>query len=75
MQVFANHSEGYYEQTEFEPSEQEYYATLGPINSDERLHLTLPGPVLARDEKDRLYVELNPTPDKRKIGIYEVNWP
>ncbi len=75
MQVFANHTEGYYKQTEFEPSEQEYFATLGTVNSDERLHLSLPGRVLARDEKDRLYVELNATPDERKIGIYEVNWP
>ena len=75
VQVFANHTKGYYKQTEFKPSEQEHFATLGTIDSDERLPLSLPGPVLARDEKDRLYVELNPTPDNRKIGIYEVNWP
>ena len=75
MQVFANHTKGYYKQTEFEPSEQEYFATLGTVDSDERLHLSLPGPVLARDGKNRLYVELNATPDERTIGIYEVNWP
>ena len=74
MQVFANHTKGYHKQTEFEPSDQEYNATLGTIDSDERLHLSLPGPVLARDQKDRLYVELNATPDERKIGIYEVDW-
>ena len=73
MQVFANHTKGYHKQTEFEPSDQEYFATLGTVDSDERLHLSLPGRVLARDEKDRLYVELNATPDERKIGIYEVN--
>ena len=75
VQHFANHSKGYHARTEFNPSEQEYYATLGVIGSTERLHLTLPGRLLAVDEKDRLYVELNPTPDERKIGIYEVNWP
>lgn len=75
VQVYANHSKEYYAQSEFAPSKQEYYATLGTIDSKKRLHLTLPGEVLARDEKGRLYVELNPVPDKRKIGIYEVNWP
>lgn len=74
VQVFANHTKGYYKKTEFEPSEQEYFATLGTVDSDERLHLSLPGRVLARDEKDRLYIELNATPDKRKIGVYEVSW-
>lgn len=75
VQVFANHSKGYHAREKYEPSEQEYYATLGTIDSKKRLPLTLPGDVLARDEKGRLYVELNPVPDERKIGIYEVNWP
>lgn len=75
MQVFADHSEGYYEQTEFEPSEQKYYATLGTLDSNERLHLSLPGRVLARDENDRIYIERNPTPEERTIGIYKVTWP
>jgi len=75
FQHFADHSKGYHSMTEYNPSEQEYFATLGTINSDERLHLSLPGRVLARDDRDRLYVELTPTPDERKIGIYEVNWP
>jgi len=75
VQVFANHSRGYHAGTEFNPSEQEYYATLGTIGSKKQLHLSLPGRILARDEKDRLYVELNAAPDNRKIGIYEVNWP
>jgi len=75
VQHFADHSKGYHAGTEFNPSEQAYYATLGVIGSNERLHLTLPGPILDRDDEDRLYVEINPVPDEREIGIYKINWP
>jgi len=73
VQVFNNRTEAFYEnQAE---SERHHYAILGRIGSQEQKALKLPGRVFARDEMGRLYVELNPTPDNRKIGIYDVQWP
>jgi len=73
VQVFNNRTEAFYD-NQLE-SERHHYAILGRVGTDKQLALELPGRVFARDERDRLYVELNPTPDERKIGIYEVNWP
>lgn len=73
VQVFNNRTEEFYDNQAEE--ERQHYATLGKVGSDEQLALELPGRVFARDDKDRLYVELNPVPDERQIGIYEVRWP
>jgi len=73
VQVFNNRTKAFYDNQAEE--EHHHYAVLGTVGSDKQLALELPGRVFARDEKDRLYVELNPIPDERKIGIYEVNWP
>ena len=74
VHAFANQTKAFYE-SKFDEEEQTHYAIFGKVDANTRLHLKLPGRVLAHDENDRLYVELNPTPDNRKIGIYEVNWP
>ena len=75
VQSFANRTKAFFEKQGWPKSERDHYAVLGTVNSQERLHLRLPGRILARDEKDRLYVLINHTPDKRRIGIYKVNWP
>jgi hypothetical protein len=73
VQVFNNRTKAFYDdQAE---SERHHYAILGRVGSEEQQALELPGRVVARDAKDRLYVELDSTPDERKIGIYEVHWP
>lgn len=74
VQNFHNRTVEYYEQA-WDKSEQKDYAILGHINSEAQEYLDLPGPILSRDDEDRLYILLNHTPDKREIGIYEVNWP
>ncbi len=74
VQAFANQTKAFYER-KFDEEEQTHYAILGKIGTDKRLHFKLPGRILSHDEKDRLYVELNATPDERTIGIYEINWP
>ena len=72
--VFDNLAEGYFERDR-DIEERHHYATLCRIDSGEQKHLELPGRVFARDAEDRLYIELNPVPDEREIGIYEVNGP
>ena len=74
VQTFNNRTEAYY-QEDFPEEERDHYAILGRIDSDEQKHLDLPGRVFARDAEDRLYIELNPVPDERVVGIYEVSWP
>ncbi|PEN08851.1 hypothetical protein CRI93_03630 [Longimonas halophila] len=71
VQGFENRSLAYYE-NEHDPAEREDYAILADLNSDQQETLRLPGPILARDDVNRIYVELDPTPDQRKIGVYEV---
>lgn len=71
VQYFENRSLAYYE-NEHDPAEREDYAILADLNSDQQEALSLPGPILARDDANRIYVELDPTPDQRKIGVYEV---
>lgn len=72
VQVFNNRTAEFYD--EKAETERHHYAILGRVGTNEQRALKLPGRVFARDERDRLYVELNPTPNERKIGIYEVNW-
>jgi len=71
VQGFENRSPAYYE-NDHDPAEREDYAILADLNSDQQEALSLPGPILARDDTNRIYVELDPTPDQRKIGVYEV---
>ena len=71
VQYFENRSLAYYE-NEHDPTEREDYAILADLNSSQQEALKLPGPILARDDSNRIYVELDPTPDQRKIGVYEV---
>lgn len=71
VQGFENRSLAYYE-NDHDPTEREDYAILADLNSDQQEALRLPGPILARDDANRVYVELDPTPDQRKIGVYEV---
>ncbi len=75
IQSFVNRTKAFFEKQGWPKSEKQHFAVLGEAESPKRLRLRLPGRILARDEKDRLYVLLNHTPDERKIGIYEVNWP
>lgn len=74
VQNFHNRTVEYYERA-WDKSEQKDYAILGHIDSEAQKYLDLPGPILSRDDEDRLYILLNHAPDKREIGIYEVNWP
>jgi len=71
---YSNETLAYYK-NQFDKDEQTHYAVLGSLNSDRRTVLKLPGPILDRDRKDRLYIELSHEPDNRKIGIYKVDWP
>ena len=34
--------------------------------------LTLPGPIMARDDAGLLYIRLSSVPDEREIGVYEL---
>lgn len=70
VQVFNNRTEAFYD--DLSEEERTHYATLAHIDSGEQENLELPGRVFARDEKDRLYIELNHVPDQREIGVYEV---
>ncbi len=71
VQGFENRTLAFYE-NEHDPAEREDYAILADLNSDRQEALSLPGPILARDDSNRIYVELDPTPDQRTIGVYEV---
>jgi hypothetical protein len=72
VQVFNNRTPEFYDAKA--ETERHHYAILGRVGTNEQRAVELPGRVFARDEQDRLYIELNPTPDERKIGIYEVKW-
>ena len=75
VQTFGHGTEEFYADDTRPKEEYHVYASMGKVGSDETLFLSLPGQILARDDNDRLYVELNHRPDERKIGVYEVNWP
>ncbi len=75
VQTFGNGTEAYYRDDTRPQEEFHMFAALGKVGSDERVYLNLPGQILARDDNDRFYVELNHRPDERTIGVYEVNWP
>ena len=75
VQTFGHGTEEFYADETRPQEEYHVYASLGKVGSDETLFLHLPGQILARDDNDRLYVELNHRPDERTIGVYEVNWP
>jgi len=68
---YSNETLAYYK-NQLDEDEQTHYAVLGSLESKRRTTLKLPGPILDRDRKDRLYIELKHEPDDRKIGIYEV---
>jgi len=71
IQNFHNPTLDYY-QEQFDESDTQHYAIVGHIESEEQENVILPGRILTSDEEDRVYVELDPTPDQRKIGVYEV---
>ena len=75
VQTFGHGTEEFYADDTRPQEDYHVYASLGKVGSDETLFLHLPGQILARDDNDRLYVELNHRPDERTIGVYEVNWP
>ena len=71
VQSFHNRTADYYGRQR-DKSEQEHFAIIGGIDTDKQEALTLPGPVLTRDDSNRIYIEIDPTPDQRTIGVYEV---
>ena len=71
VQSFHNRTADYYG-LQRDKSEQEHFAIIGGIDTDKQEALTLPGPILARDDSNRIYVEIDPTLDQRTIGVYEV---
>ena len=71
VQSFHNRTAAYYGRQR-DKSEQEHFAIIGHLDTNQQEALSLPGPILARDDANRIYVELDPTPDQRKIGVYEV---
>jgi len=75
VQTFAHGTEAFYEDPTRPQEEYLTFASFGHVDHDETAFIRLPGQILARDDNDRLYVELNHRPDERKIGVYEVNWP
>ena len=50
----------------------EYFAVVATIGGEHLAALTLPGPILARDDRDLLYIRLSSVPDQREIGVYEL---
>ncbi len=76
IQTFDNRTEAFHAEMGVpDRDEQTFYAALKHVHSGTTENVKLPGPILARDDNDRLYIELNHRPDERTIGVYEVNWP
>lgn len=71
---FSNKSPGFYDNIGDEAFVT-YYAMIAAASGEQLGTLTLPGPILARDEGGRLYVRLSNVPDERRIGVYEVDLP
>ncbi len=50
----------------------DHFAAVATIDGEQVAALTLPGPILARDERDLLYIRLSSVPDEREIGVYDL---
>lgn len=50
----------------------DHYAVVATTGGKQLAALTLPGPIVARDERDLLYIRLSSVPDEREVGVYEL---
>lgn len=69
VQTFNNRTEDYFADRAEE--EISFHAMIG-FPSEQLEALDLPGPIVGKDQKDRLYVRHSNVPDERVLGIYEV---
>lgn len=51
---------------------KEHFAVVATIDGEHLAALTLPGPILTQDDRDRLYIRLSSVPDQREFGVYEL---
>ena len=60
---------------DYEPGDDrtmEYYAVVATIDGEHVASLALPGPLMARDDRDLLYIRLSSVQDQLEIGAYEL---
>lgn len=77
VQTFHNRTAQFYES--LSDKEMSFYAMIGTMSGASKGRVSLPGPIVGRDSKGRLYMRMIKDSDGQdlqiyKIGIYEVVW-
>ena len=60
---------------DYEPGDDrtvEHFAVVATIDGEHLAALALPGPIMAKNDRDQLYIRLSSIPDQMEIGVYEL---
>lgn len=68
---FKNYGPDYYDRFGDDRA-SDHFATVVSMEGEQLATLTLPGPIMARDDAGLLYIRLSSVPDEREIGVYEL---
>ncbi len=68
---FANYGPDYYDRIGDDRA-SDHFATVASMEGEQLGTLSLPGPIMARDDAGLLYIRLSSVPDEREIGVYEL---